>query len=133
MSLSVASISCPSLSHRLVERGLLGCDVVVDHGAHVPVYHQHPVAGQWRGDHTQLLVRLGDTLERRRRVRRGVLVGVEVKRAFAVRSLDAVRSELPYRLGSGLGLELGLGFGLGLGLGLGYVRARVRGRAPRAR
>ena len=92
-----------SLSPRLVERLLLGCDVVVAHGALVPVYLQHPVAGQWLDDHTQLLVRLDDTLERRRRVRRGVLVGVEVKRAFAVRSLDAVRSELPYGLGSGLG------------------------------
>ena len=45
---------------------------------------------------------------------------MEVKRAFAVRSLDAVRSELPYGLGSGLGLELGLGLGLGSGLGLAF-------------
>ena len=81
-----------SLSHRLAERLLLGCDVVVAHDALVPVYHQYPVAGQWLDDHTQLLVRLFDTLERRRRIRRAILVGVQVKRATFVRFFDDGRS-----------------------------------------
>ena len=86
------------ISLRLATRGLLGCDVVVEGVAAVQVVpHEHPVVGQWRGEHTQLLVRLVDALERRRRIRRAVLVGVEVQRAAVVRFLDASRSEL--RLG----------------------------------
>ncbi len=83
-----------NLSLRLASRDLLGCDVVVEGHAAVQRFIIHPVVGQWRGDQTQLLERFVDALERRGRVRRAVLVGVEVKRAAVVRFLDASRSEL---------------------------------------